>query len=166
MKQGICFINSAGHKYMLDFFDTFHPAVRERLRESTINICCYCLHEEAMQAERTSRPSPNAYFHVIQQFETGAAHDNRARNGRERRDCEIEGFRGIYETTYNSPFDFYDPRERKQRNAFDTAERELRRRMGEWRSPDSSFFSERSYAKGPTIENTPFNVQLKMKAFI
>ncbi len=43
VNQTKCWIATEGHIWMVDYFDTLAPAVRQRLRQSPFNICPACL---------------------------------------------------------------------------------------------------------------------------
>jgi hypothetical protein len=40
---GLCLIASEGHVWMRSCFDTLHPVVQQRLRDSPYNICAGCV---------------------------------------------------------------------------------------------------------------------------
>jgi hypothetical protein len=55
--QTKCLINSEGHVWMVDFFDTLPLAVRQRLRSSSFNICLACLVVEVLPTVRRQHPN-------------------------------------------------------------------------------------------------------------
>src|SRR3954468_7823137 len=71
-RQVKCLIASEGHLWMRNYFDRFPPSVRRRLAESTSNICCACMDEEAHTAasqRKETKPSVGTYFFVIEAIE-------------------------------------------------------------------------------------------------
>jgi hypothetical protein len=52
-RQVKCLIASAGHEWMVGYFDRLPSAVRRRLANSRFNICAACLTEEAEREAET-----------------------------------------------------------------------------------------------------------------
>ena len=67
-------LNGAGAAYM-NIFDDLQPFVRDRLRESSVNICMVCLSKMAMNLSGRRNPLPLDYIRCIEAFETGDLHD-------------------------------------------------------------------------------------------
>jgi hypothetical protein len=66
-RQVKCLIASEGHLWMQGYFDRFPAAVRQRLADSTFNICPACLDAEARRNER--KPTVATYFAMIKAIE-------------------------------------------------------------------------------------------------
>jgi hypothetical protein len=71
INQTKCLINSAGHEWMEDFFDTLPPRVRQRLRASPFNLCPACLQLEVLpRVRKRGLPREQALFVAVQVMES------------------------------------------------------------------------------------------------
>jgi hypothetical protein len=66
-RQVKCLIASAGHEWMIGYFDRLPAPVRHRLAQSRHNICAACLTEEACRRE--PRPSIATFIRVLTEIE-------------------------------------------------------------------------------------------------
>lgn len=60
INQTKCLINSEGHLWMDNYFDTLPAAVRRRLRNSPFNLCPACLALEVLPEVRRKHPNYSA----------------------------------------------------------------------------------------------------------
>jgi hypothetical protein len=71
-RQVKCLIASAGHEWMVGYFDRLPAAVRHRLASSVFNICPACFAEEAQRVAATrhlKRPTGAIYLAVLEAIE-------------------------------------------------------------------------------------------------
>jgi hypothetical protein len=66
-KQVKCLIASAGHEWMVGYFDRLPAPVRHRLAQRRHNICAACLTEEAWRRE--PRPRVATFIRVLLEIE-------------------------------------------------------------------------------------------------
>jgi len=66
-KQVKCLIASAGHEWMVSYFDRLPAFVRHRLAQSRHNVCAACLTEEAERRE--PKPSVATFIRVLGEIE-------------------------------------------------------------------------------------------------
>ena len=70
--QGLCLqsLNGEGAEYM-HFYDNFPRIVRDRLKQSDINICAACLEDfiNRKTGSRFNARSTHQYFECIEEFE-------------------------------------------------------------------------------------------------
>lgn len=131
--QELCLENEpgAGAAYM-NVFDNLPATVRQRLRESSINICVACLMNAARALAHTYDPSPQYYCEIISHFEKGTIHDLRERIQNPRR----EGYGPIIPDVYGNPnrtaSNFYDPFNGEPRRYSYDLERSAYERMAWW----------------------------------
>jgi hypothetical protein len=72
INQTKCLINTAGHEWMRDFYDTLPSRVRQRLRSSPFNLCAACLQLEVLpkvKAKHRSLSREQALLAAIQIME-------------------------------------------------------------------------------------------------
>jgi hypothetical protein len=70
--QTKCLINTEGHIWMEDYFDTLPSAVRKRLVASPFNLCPACLVTKVLRAVRHNHPNytrEKALFAAIEVME-------------------------------------------------------------------------------------------------
>jgi hypothetical protein len=57
INQTFCLIATGGHLWMRGYFDCLPLSVRQRLRDSSFNLCAACLVTEVMPTVRRQHPS-------------------------------------------------------------------------------------------------------------
>jgi hypothetical protein len=71
-QQTKCLIASAGHEWMVGYFDRLPAAVRRRLASSHHNVCAACFTQEAERVASTrhlKRPTQTIFFEVLKAIE-------------------------------------------------------------------------------------------------
>jgi hypothetical protein len=71
-RQVKCLIASAGHEWMVGYFDRLPSPVRRRLADSRFNICAACMTEEAERMAKVCgrrRPIITDFFTAIEAIE-------------------------------------------------------------------------------------------------
>jgi hypothetical protein len=84
INQTKCLINSAGHEWMENYFDTLPARVRQRLRSSPFNLCPACLQLEVLPKVRDKQRglSPEqALFVAVQVMESEVRKEKKGRSG-------------------------------------------------------------------------------------
>jgi hypothetical protein len=82
--QTRCWIATEGHLWMEGFFDTLPVAVRQRLRQSPLNLCPACLVTEFMPKVRSQHPQysrERALFAAIEIMELQVRKEGVVRKG-------------------------------------------------------------------------------------
>ena len=67
--QTKCFINTEGHIWMEDYFDTLPVAVRRRLCSSPFNLCPACLVDKFLPKVRSGQTRERALIAAIEIME-------------------------------------------------------------------------------------------------
>ena len=71
INQTRCLINTAGHEWMTDFFDTLPVRVRQRLRASPFNLCPASLQLEVLpKVMKRGLSREQALFAAVQVMES------------------------------------------------------------------------------------------------